>query len=412
MHDFAYDIQIATFFLLAVLVLKIIVFGGLSASHFKSSQKKKRLNMGGRKKPFVSIIVPCYNEGVTLENCVNSLMEQSYRKFEIILVDDGSTDDTPDICRKLATRLHKRVFYFSKPNGGKASALNYGICRAEGEIVVCIDADSVFAKTTLNELVKSFVRNPDLGAVGGNVKVANRNNFFNKHQAIEYITGLNVQRRAFAFLGCMQVISGAIGAFNRYKLAAIGGYSSDTIVEDMDITISMIKAGYTVEYNSKAVAYTEAPESLKDFIRQRYRWSFGGFQVLKKHRDMIFNPKYGYMGLFGLPYVWFSPWVDALTTLLFVISIIRIAVFGPDAWLMVFFPAMLLVQIVTVGYSVILDRENKKLLLLFGIESLWYYHFINIITMYAASQFFRGKTSSWGKLRRLGKNQVPLALNH
>ncbi len=407
MPNLAYDITIATYFLLAVLIFKITVFGTLSAFHFKNSLKKKRLRLGGHKKPFVSIIVPCYNEGKTLENCVNSLMEQSYRRFEVILVDDGSTDDTLDICHKLATRLNKRVFYFTKPNGGKASALNYGICRSDGEIVVCIDADSVFAKTTLNELVKSFVRNPDLGAVGGNVKVANRGKLFNKHQAIEYITGLNVQRRAFAYLGCMQVISGAIGAFNRAKLSTIGGYSSDTIVEDMDVTISMIKAGYSVEYNSKAVAYTEAPENLKDFIRQRYRWAFGGFQIMRKHRNMVFKKKYGLMGFVGLPYVLISPWIDALTTLLFFVALLRIAFFGADQWVLIFFPAMLLIQMMTLGYSLFLDRENKKLLLLFGIESLWYYHFINIIAMVAAYNFFKGKTGSWYKLERLGKNRLP-----
>ncbi|MCX6758439.1 MAG: glycosyltransferase [Candidatus Nealsonbacteria bacterium] len=407
MIDFTQSITIITYFLLVILIIKIAFLGTLSWFHFRTGRKKKRMKLHGKKKPLVSIIIPCYNEKMTLENCVNSLMAQTYRQFEIILVDDGSTDITPDIFRELAARLQGRVFYFSKKNNGKASALNYGIRRADGEIIVCIDADSVFAKDTLRELVKSFVRNPDLGAVGGNVKVANRDKLFNKHQAIEYITGLNVQRRAFAFLGCMQVISGAIGAFDKRKLLAIGGYSSDTIVEDMDITISMIKAGYEVEYNSKAIAYTEAPENIKDFMRQRYRWAFGGFQVLKKHRDVFFNQKYGLMGLVGLPYVLISPWIDALTTLLFVIFLFRVAIFGPDEWTFVFFPIMLLVQMITVGYSLILDRENKKLLLLFGIESLWYYHFINIITMAAAFDYFKGKSGSWDKLKRLGKNRVP-----
>jgi len=402
------EITIINSFLLVVLVFKITVFGTLSAFHFRAGKKRKKMNMGGRKKPLVSVIVPCYNEEMTLENCVSSLMDQSYRKFEILLIDDGSSDKTLDLCRKLSARLQGRVSYFTKQNGGKASALNCGIRHSNGEILVCIDADSVFVKNTLQELVKSFIKNPELGAVGGNVKVANRNKLFNKYQAIEYITGLNIQRRSFAYLGCMQVISGAIGAFNKEKLISIGGYSSDTIVEDMDVTVSMIKAGYKVEYNSNAVAYTEAPENVHDFIRQRHRWSFGGFQVMSKHRDMFFNPRFGVMGYIGMPYVLLSPMMDALTTILFIASIIKIIIWGAGEWTVVFFLAMLLIQIITVAYSVVLDRENKKLLMLFGIESLWYYHFINIIMMKAAFSYFKGNIGCWEKLRRLGKNHIPI----
>ena len=113
------------------------------------------------------------------------------------------------------------------------------------------------------------------------------------------------------------------------------------------------------------------------------------------------------MGFVGLPYVLISPWIDALTTLLFFVALLRIAFFGADQWVLIFFPAMLLIQMMTLGYSLFLDRENKKLLLLFGIESLWYYHFINIIAMVAAYNFFKGKTGSWYKLERLGKNRLP-----
>jgi cellulose synthase/poly-beta-1,6-N-acetylglucosamine synthase-like glycosyltransferase len=152
----------------------------------------------------------------------------------------------------------------TKNNGGKASALNRGIARAHGDIIVCIDADSMFMKNTVKQLVLSF-QDPEVAAVGGNVKVANRGKVLAKHQALEYITGLALQRRTFAHLGCMQVISGAIGAFRREALIAVGGYSNTTQVEDMDLTVSLGAHGYKVVYNPDAIAYTEAPETVRGF---------------------------------------------------------------------------------------------------------------------------------------------------
>jgi poly-beta-1,6 N-acetyl-D-glucosamine synthase len=378
--DITIFLIITSYLLLAVLTIRLVVFGALSALHYQTNKKRKRIRSRGRGKPFVSIIVPSYNEEKTLKNCVDSLMAQTYRKFEIILVNDGSADRTREVSRKLSARYQGRVFDFNKLNGGKASALNCGLRHARGEIIVSIDADSVFAKHTLNQLVRSFRSNPFLGAVGGNVKVANRSRFLNLHQAVEYIIGLNFQRRAFAFMGCMQVISGAIGAFKKDKLLAIGGYSSDTIVEDMDVTISMVKAGYKVEYNGKAIAYTEAPENLKDFSRQRYRWIFGRFQVLSKHRDMLFNKKYGLMGLVGIPYVYIAPWVDiiAMLQLLFLVYMVS---FGGGGSVLIYIVITLILQILTLLYVIIMDNENKRLLLLFGVDSLWYYYLINIITL-------------------------------
>jgi len=161
-----------------------------------------------------------------------------------------------------------------------------------------------------------------------------------------------------------------------------------------------------VDYNGKAVAYTEAPENLNDFSRQRYRWIFGRFQVLNKHRDMLFNKKYGLMGLIGMPYVYIMPWIDAVVTLQTIFLFFMIF-FGGGGSVLTYIAITLILQMLTLLYVIIMDKENKKLLLLFGIDSLWYYHLINVITLRVAWDYFSGANGSWNKLKRLGKNRLP-----
>ena len=379
----------------------MLLFTTFSTIHHRNSaQGRKRI---GKYKPFVSIIIPCFNEELTIKNCVNSLIRQSYTYFEIIIVDDGSSDNTKELGKELANKYPKKVFFYSKSNGGKASALNYGIMRASGEIVVSMDADSIFLRDTLRQLVLSFY-NQEVVAVGGNVRVANRSKFIGKYQAVEYINGLNLQRRSFAFMNCMQVISGAIGAFRKDKLLEIGGYSSDTIVEDMDLTVSIAKAGGKVDYNGKAIAYTEAPESIKDFLKQRHRWTIGGFQVLKKHKELLFNPKYKSLGLIGIPYFLLFPWVDVLISTLFFFAILRVLSGGSLMELAFFYLCICLIQGFLTFYSLKMDKEDKKLASIAGIESLWYNHLISFVTVKAGFNFLKGSSVSWNKIPRLGKN--------
>ena len=243
--------------------------------------------------------------------------------------------------------------------------------------------------------------------MGGNVKVANRDVHLSKQQSLEYICGLNLQRRAFAQLGCIQVISGAIGAFRKTALTRIGGYSTDTLVEDMDITVSLLRAGYLVKYEGTAIAYTEAPESLKDFLTQRYRWIFGGFQVVKKHSDMVFNHKYGTIGTIGLPYFLIFPWVDVMVSVLFIWAIIRSIILENVTDLLLFNLLLVVIQFSMASYAIRMDRENWKLALISTFEGLWYGPLISYVIVKAGINFFRGTEAKWNKFDRLGKNLLP-----
>jgi poly-beta-1,6 N-acetyl-D-glucosamine synthase len=395
-------ILVVSLALLAVVFVKILFFVSLSARHHARHRQLHPVKL--KQNPLVSILVPSYNEGLTLYNCIDSLLRQTYRNSEIVIINDGSTDNTLEIARKIAKKYAK-VRVIDKPNGGKASALNAGITQANGEIVVSIDADSMFMRNTVEQLVLSF-HDPKVAAVGGNVKVANRGNVLARQQALEYITGLTLQRSAFSHLGCMQVISGAIGAFRRDALLAVGGYAYDTIVEDMDVTIELANHGYKVAYNPEAIAYTEAPETLHDFLKQRYRWTYGSFQVLTKHRQRIWHPSS--MGYLGMPYFMIFPWVEVIISGLFFTTLYFAAFTGHLAGLAVMCTLMLGVQTTLIMYALFVDKEDKKLTLLSIIDSFFYYHLISFTTLRAGINYLRKKEARWNKLQRYGKNVMPL----
>ncbi|HUP63944.1 MAG TPA: glycosyltransferase family 2 protein, partial [Thermoanaerobaculia bacterium] len=237
--------------------------------------------------PFISIIVPAYNEGEVIEASIASLLELRYPYYEVIAVDDGSTDDTYERMRRLeGNHFGVKVSTFRKENSGKADTLNYGIRRSRAPIIVCMDADSKLAPEALRYAVRHF-RDPKVGAIAGNVKVVNRHNIWTRLQALEYIEGLNIVRKAQGFLRTVNVIPGPIGIFRRSVLERVGGYDSDTFAEDFDLTVKVLADGWQIVYEPKAIAFTEAPEVLLDIIKQRYRWSRGILQTLRKQRRLF-----------------------------------------------------------------------------------------------------------------------------
>jgi poly-beta-1,6 N-acetyl-D-glucosamine synthase len=396
-----YALEVLGYVLLGVLILKLVAVVILSLLHYK------RVDLGSTPllmaRPAVSVIVPCYNEAAVLENCVASILSTFYADVEVIVVEDGSTDNTFDIAVRLADS-DPRVRAIHKANAGKASALNTGIAHAHGEIIITMDADTAFRPNTISYLVGPFA-DPSVGAVGGNVKVANKTGLLPRQQALEYTMGLNLQRRAFAALGCMQVISGAIGAFRRSALIDIGGFSEDTIVEDMDVTVALVAAGYRVEFDSRAIAYTEAPSSISDWSLQRYRWTFGGFQVLSKHRSMLFDRRSGSMGVIGLPFFLGFPWIDVLASVLLIIATVRAFVGGNIASLAIFYVILATLHVLLALFAIWLDgHEPRSLAVLAAFDSLWYHLLISSVTVWAGVAFIRRRTPQWTKLHRHGAN--------
>ena len=272
----------------------------------------------------VSIIIPAYNEEVTVIETIKSLLKTTHPNFELIFIDDGSKDKTFEIVQKHYGD-HPQVKIYTKENGGKASALNLGITKSTASYIICIDADTQLKTDAVTELMRYFY-SPEIAAVAGTVKVGNPHNIITKWQSIEYITAQNMDRRAFDLLNTITVVPGAIGAFRKEIVLEVGGFTIDTLAEDCDLTMRILRAGYKIKNCANAIAYTEAPETVNMLLKQRFRWSFGVMQSFWKNRKTLFNKKYGYFGMVGMPniliYQIILPLFSPLADLFMLISLI------------------------------------------------------------------------------------------
>jgi cellulose synthase/poly-beta-1,6-N-acetylglucosamine synthase-like glycosyltransferase/peptidoglycan/xylan/chitin deacetylase (PgdA/CDA1 family) len=251
--------------------------------------------------PPVSVIVPAHNEAAGIAATVRSIVDTHYRgELEVIVVDDGSTDDTATIAADLEL---PGVRVYRQANAGKAAALNAGIARSRHDFLVLVDADTVFTRDTIERLVTPLA-DPAVGAVSGNTKVGNLRGILGRWQHIEYVIGFNIDRRMFDVLRCMPTVPGAIGAFRWDALAWVGGVSEDTLAEDTDLTMAICRTGWRVVYEETAQAWTEAPSSLRQLWRQRYRWCYGTLQAMLKHRRAVVSRgPAGALGRRGLVYL-------------------------------------------------------------------------------------------------------------
>ncbi|PWD50362.1 glucosaminyltransferase [Serinibacter arcticus] len=257
--------------------------------------RRARTSIYGARRPPVSVVVPAYNEGNVLEGCVSSLMRSTYPDFEVILVDDGSTDDTYRQMQDLAAR-YPRVRAITKPNGGKGSALNAGIALATGEVLLLSDSDGVFEPAAIGRMVEAFV-DDGVGAVCGDDRPVNLDRVQTRFLAVISHVGTGLVRRALDVLRCLPIVSGNIGAFRRDVLERTGGLHEDTLGEDLELTWRIYRAGYRVVFAPSAIVYAESPSTLRGLWRQRVRWGRGLLQTFARHRSMVGNPRHGTFGL-------------------------------------------------------------------------------------------------------------------
>ncbi len=366
-----------------------------------------------RYSPRVAVIVPAYNEEKVVLKTVQSLLEQDYLNLEIIVVDDGSSDRTYEVARAEFGE-HPRVRIFCIPNGGKSGALNFGMAQTEADIVVLLDADTVLSRSAVRLLAAHFA-DPRVGATAGNAKVGNRLNLMTRWQALEYITAQNLERRAFALLNCITVVPGAIGAWRRAAVLELGGFASDTLAEDADLTLRLLRAGWKITYEMGAIAYTEAPDTVKGFLKQRFRWMFGTLQATFKHRDTLFRSRYGALGLVTLPNVFLFqiafPFVSALLDVYMVFSLLwaslqsfyhplSAASSEPNRAL-VYYALFLVVDLAAAALAFLLERrEDWRLLPWLPLQRFFYRQLLYVVAIQAALSALRGTRVGWGVLER------------
>jgi cellulose synthase/poly-beta-1,6-N-acetylglucosamine synthase-like glycosyltransferase/peptidoglycan/xylan/chitin deacetylase (PgdA/CDA1 family) len=349
--------------------------------------------------PPVSVVVPAYNERAGIVAALRSLAASQYPVFEVIVVDDGSTDGTAELAEWLAL---PNVRVVRRPNGGKPAALNTGITTALHDLLVLVDGDTLFEAGTLRELIAPFA-DPRVGAVSGNTKVGNRRGLLGRWQHIEYVIGFNLDRRMFDVLQCMPTVPGAIGAFRRVAIAQVGGVSDDTLAEDTDLTMAICRAGWQVVYAPDARAWTEAPASLGQLWRQRYRWCYGTLQAMWKHkRAIVERGPSGRLGRRGLPYLFlFQVLLPLLAPLIDVAAVYGLltgnATTAAIAWL-----GLQSAQYVAAVYAFRLDRERQRPLWTLPVQQVLYRQLMYLVVIQSVASALYGVRLRWHKLRRTG----------
>lgn len=374
--------------------------------------------------PSVSVIIAAYNEQKVIGRTIQAVLDSGYSPLEVIVVDDGSTDGTAQEVQRLFAS-HPQVRLICQPNQGKAAALNHAIQHATGEILIALDADTIFLPDTVVRLVRRFA-DPRVGAVAGNVKVGNRINVLTRWQAIEYITSQNLDRRAYALLNAVTVVPGAVGAWRREAVLQAGGYERDTMAEDMDLTWRLRRAGWRIETANDAIGLTEAPDNLRGLFRQRFRWAYGTLQCLWKHRSAL--GRYGWFGWVMLPSLWLFQVLFQILSPLVDLQVAWTLINVGEAWLTrgllrqdwqplpqavaalsqigflyaLFFAIELLAGIVAFR----LDRERMRLLWWLFWQRFVYRQLMYAVMIKSVLTALQGVRAGWSKLERKGTVQV------
>jgi cellulose synthase/poly-beta-1,6-N-acetylglucosamine synthase-like glycosyltransferase len=361
------------------------------------SKKRENLQPDLTHFPKVSVIIPAYNEEKVIRKTLESMIDTRYPRKEIIFVDDGSIDKTLEIAKK----FKNNITILHKVNGGKASALNYGLVYAKGEIIVVVDADTIIGKNSLKEIVKGFEINENVAAVAGNVKVRNRVNWITKCQALEYLVGIQVIRRAFDAFGSITVVPGALGAFKKSFVSDTGAYGKETIVEDFDQTIKLLKAGLITQGSVKAVAYTQAPDTLSDFAKQRKRWYRGNIQVLKRHSDALINPRFGNLQKLALPYLFLGMIITPIIGFTALANVILGILSGDGWWVLEAAGVFMVVHFLMSALAIRIDDEDPKLLLYSGFLLFGFKQIVDFLLLKALIEQLMGKKATWTSARRV-----------
>ena len=387
------------FFLSTIISVFRILFLGFFV--LKSHKSMKDYQPNENFKPFVSVLIPAYNEGEVIEKTLSRVLESSYENIEVLVIDDGSTDHTVAVAEEYA-KISDKIRVISKANGGKASALNLGLKEAKAEYIVTIDADTIILPDTIVHLISPFC-DEKVDAVCGNVNVGNVTNILTGFQAVEYITTQNYDRRAFDALNCISVVPGATGAWKKSKILSAGGYSESTLTEDADLTLTMLEQGARIVYMPSAKSITEAPESVKTLYKQRFRWSFGTFQCLWKHRKSFFK---GNLGRIALPNMFIFqiifPILSPIGDLVFLLSIFR----GEMKAILSGYLLFLAMDFAASLMAFTIEKSPKKYLWFVLIQRFFYRQFMYVITYKSIVAAIKGRKHGWNKLKRTNSVKI------
>ena len=371
---------------------------------------------------FVSVLIPAFNEDRVIVGSVRRVLDSQDVRIEVIVIDDGSRDATSQVV-SAAFADDPRVGLLTLANGGKARALNRGLEIAAGDVIIALDADTQFEPTTISRLARWFA-DPGIGAVAGNAKVGNRVNLVTRWQSVEYVTSQNLERRALTLFDAITVVPGAVGAWRRAALDAVGGYPVDTLAEDQDLTIAIQRAGWRVGYDIDAVAWTEAPETFAGLARQRYRWAFGTLQCLWKHAAILRLRQPAGLAWVGLPQAWLfqiafavvSPIIDLALVTSLIATAVRVSQHGwaqtqSDVLRMAaYWVAFTAIDVACGIVAYALEPQERRCpILLLVAQRFVYRQIMYWVVIRAITSALGGLAVGWGKLERTGRVAAPRA---
>jgi cellulose synthase/poly-beta-1,6-N-acetylglucosamine synthase-like glycosyltransferase len=408
---------VMVFFVGDILMSARLIIVGLLAVIDRFRKPHRKASPGYN--PRVAVLVPAYNEETVIVRTIRSVLNSDYKNLHVIVIDDGSSDRTAQVaCKAYAAEIKAgRVRVLTKPNAGKAAALNYALARMDEEIYVGIDADTVIAADAISKLIPHF-EDPMIGAMAGNAKVGNRVNLWTRWQALEYITSQNFERRALDLFHVVTVVPGAIGAWRTAAVKKAGGYPVNTVAEDADLTMNLLEQGLKVDYEDRSLAFTEAPIDAKGLMRQRFRWSFGTLQAVWKHRAAFVRNKA--MGFFALPNIlifqMLLPLVSPFIDIMFLAGVVTYFVnrhYHPEAAsaasfekLVVYFVGFLLIDFITSSAAFSLERRHPAnkgdgwLLFHIWLQRFTYRQVFSIVLFKTLKRAIDGKPFNWDKLER------------
>jgi len=384
-------------FTTGIAILRILFLGALVAR----DRRRRAADAPSVFEPPVCVLVPAYNEGQVISRTLEAALASDYKRLRILVIDDGSTDDTASVVESWAAR-DPRVALIRQRNAGKAAALNRGARAAEEEILVTIDADTLVLRHTVSSLVKPFV-DPAVDAVCGNVQVGNVCNLLTAFQSVEYVTSQNYDRRAFDSLNCISVVPGATGAWRRRTLLSVDGYSADTLTEDADLTLTMLSAGARITYAPLAQSITEAPQTVAALFRQRFRWSYGTLQSLWKHRRRFARGSLGWVALPNIAmFQLLFPLLAPLGDFIFLLAVLRLD-FKPVA---VGYLTFLALDLIASLVAFRLDRRPLRDIWVVVVQRFVYRPFLYVVTFAVVLAALHGARQRWNKLARTGAVDV------
>jgi cellulose synthase/poly-beta-1,6-N-acetylglucosamine synthase-like glycosyltransferase len=346
--------------------------------------------------PKMSILVPAYNEEKVIRTTIESLLATDYPDKEIIAIDDGSKDGTFAIMSEYKDKI--KVLH--KENGGKASALNMGMLYSTGSIIVILDADTIIGYSALKQIAKSFT-SENVAAVAGNIKIRNRINTLTWCQALEYLSGIQIMRRGLDYFGAITIVPGALGAFKKSKLEEAGAYHKETLVEDFDATMKVLRSGMIVSGSNRATAYTQGPHTLWDFYKQRKRWYRGNLQVLRRHSDVLFNPRFGYLQKFAYPLMAIHMLLIPSASLLVLGFTVYQLVIGNYLYLVYTLGLYILLQHLLSAMAVRMDKENKRLVLYSTLLVIGYKQLMDMMQLKAVIEEVFKLKAKWTSAQRV-----------